>query len=68
MSLRVLGVLCFSLLIIAGKPLDSPVADAAMNGDLDEVRLLLSRGEDVNAAHADGMTALHWAQKTHRQK
>ncbi len=61
MSLRVLGVLCFSLLILAGKPLDSPVADAAMNGDLDEVRLLLSRGEDVNAAHADGMTALHWA-------
>ena len=60
-SLKVVGLLCFSLLILAGTPGDSPVADAAMMGDLDEVRLLLSGGADVNAAHADGMTALHWA-------
>ena len=40
----------------------SPVADAAQQGDdLDGVRQLLKGGADVNAAQADGMTALHWA-------
>jgi ankyrin repeat protein len=39
----------------------SPVADAAMKGDADLVRALVSKGADVNAAQADGMTALHWA-------
>lgn len=40
---------------------DSPVADAAMRGDVDTVRSLLQHGADVNAAQGDGMTALHWA-------
>ena len=40
---------------------DSPVADAAMQGDREAVRELLSVGADVNAAQGDGMTALHWA-------
>ena len=40
---------------------DSPVADAAMRGDLAEVRALIADGADVNAAQGDGMTALHWA-------
>ncbi|HYT77519.1 MAG TPA: ankyrin repeat domain-containing protein [Vicinamibacterales bacterium] len=39
----------------------SRVADAAMAGDRDAVRALLTSGEDVNAAQGDGMTALHWA-------
>src|SRR5215471_5340463 len=39
----------------------SRVADAAMAGDGAGVRTLLTRGEDVNAAQGDGMTALHWA-------
>jgi ankyrin repeat protein len=39
---------------------DSPVADAAMRGDTEGVRTLLRGGADVNAAQADGMTALHW--------
>ena len=39
----------------------SPVADAAMQHDRAAVQTLLKRGEDVNAAQADGMTALHWA-------
>ena len=40
---------------------DSPVADAAMEGDIAAVRALLAGGADVNAAQGDGMTALHWA-------
>jgi ankyrin repeat protein len=39
----------------------SPVADVAMQGDIDTVRSLLKEGADVNAAQGDGMTALHWA-------
>ena len=46
---------------LAGTPADSPVADAAQQGDLVEVRSLLRSGADVNAAQSDGMTALHWA-------
>ncbi|MCC6243178.1 MAG: ankyrin repeat domain-containing protein [Gemmatimonadaceae bacterium] len=40
---------------------ESAVADAVMRGDSSTVRLLLKQGADVNAAQADGMTALHWA-------
>lgn len=36
------------------------IAEAAMRGDLAEVRALLPR-YDVNAPLGDGMTALHWA-------
>ena len=35
-----------------------------MQGDKDAVRNLLRQGADVNAAHGDGMTALHWAART----
>jgi ankyrin repeat protein len=42
-------------------PPESAVADAAMRGDSAAMRLLLKQGADVNAAQADGMTALHWA-------
>ena len=42
----------------AAEPL---VADAAMHSDVGSVRTLLKGGADVNAAQADGMTALHWA-------
>ncbi|NKB89325.1 MAG: hypothetical protein GKS06_13990 [Acidobacteria bacterium] len=40
---------------------ESPVADAARSRNADAVRDLLRSGNDVNAAHGDGMTALHWA-------
>ena len=40
---------------------DSPVADAAVRGDVEAVRALLERGADVQTARPDGMTALHWA-------
>ncbi len=47
--------------LVAAAPSASPVADAAMSGDVDVVRSLLRQGADVNAAQGDGMTALHWA-------
>ncbi len=42
---------------------DSPVADAAMRGEVGVVRELLQTGADVDLAQGDGMTALHWAAK-----
>jgi len=39
----------------------SPVADAAANRDFAAVKTLLAQKADVNAAQADGSTALHWA-------
>jgi ankyrin repeat protein len=42
---------------------DTRVADLAKSGDAAGVRALLAKQADVNAAEADGMTALHWAAK-----
>lgn len=61
-----LGVAAASLLLLAtvgitAPPAAAPVADAARMGDLASVRTLLAEGEDANAAHGDGMSALHWA-------
>ena len=53
-------------LLVAATPYEAPVADAAERGDAEEVRTLLRQGADVNAAQADGMTALHWAAQTNR--
>ncbi len=39
----------------------SELADAAMHGDADGLQRLLAEHADVNAAQADGATALHWA-------
>jgi ankyrin repeat protein len=52
-------VLVFS--VVAVSAADAPVADAAMRRDTAGIRTLLRGGADVNAAQADGMTALHWA-------
>ena len=49
-----------SVLVAAGNG-PAVVADAAQTGDRDAVRALLKQAADVNAAQADGMTALHWA-------
>ena len=40
---------------------EAPVADAAQQGDLEQIRALIKSGADVNAPQGDGMTALHWA-------
>lgn len=61
-SVNVVSAICTALLFVAAaSPPDSPVADAAMEGDIEAVRALLKGGADVNAAQGDGMTALHWA-------
>ena len=57
----VAAVLAGALVAAASPFPDSPVADAAMRGDIGTVRELLATGADVNAAQGDGMTALHWA-------
>ena len=55
-----MGALVLTALVGISVP-DSPVADAAMRGDAEAVRILLRDGADANAAQGDGMTALHWA-------
>lgn len=45
----------------ASRPAATALAAAAMRGDLAEVRALIARQADVNAATGDGMSALHWA-------
>ncbi|HUI79009.1 MAG TPA: ankyrin repeat domain-containing protein [Bryobacteraceae bacterium] len=64
MSVRSLTrVICLSVVpAIAGFcAIPSPVADAAMNQDKAEVRILLAQKADVNAPQPDGTTALTWA-------
>jgi ankyrin repeat protein len=55
----VVAAICLAAAL--GAAADSPIGDAAMRHDRAAVRLLLKQGADVNAAQADGMTALHWA-------
>ncbi|AMY08966.1 ankyrin repeat protein [Luteitalea pratensis] len=51
------------LLLASGRAsaADAMLADAAERAAWTEVQTLLTRNVDVNAAQADGMTALHWA-------
>jgi ankyrin repeat protein len=56
----VLSLLISTLPLCAASP-DLRVADAAKDGNRAAVKELLRQHADVNAAQADGMTALHWA-------
>ena len=58
---RFLPMVILTLALAGSTAPDAPVADAAMRGDLSEIRTLLERGADVNGSQGDGMTALHWA-------
>jgi ankyrin repeat protein len=61
LRVEALGSLVLALLLFPLVTAESPIADAAMHGDVDSVRILIRDGEEVNAAQGDGMTALHWA-------
>jgi uncharacterized protein len=61
---RIIGCIALVLVGAAGVARGasrSPIADAVMTGDTAAVRALLRQKQDVNAAQADGATALHWA-------
>ena len=60
LRMSIIVLLCLTA-TLSSAPVDSPVADAAQAGSLERVRSLLKQAADVNAAQADGMTALHWA-------
>jgi ankyrin repeat protein len=47
--------------VVTAAAATAPIADAAMRGDAAAVRSLIRTRADVNAAQADGTTALHWA-------
>src|SRR5262245_58089552 len=49
------------LLSISPPGADVRLAEEAKEGNVAEVRALLSQQVDVNSAQGDGMTALHWA-------
>ena len=55
------GAACFLLCAAAYGAAIGPVADAAMKGDKAALRMLLQQKIDVNAAQADGATAIQWA-------
>jgi ankyrin repeat protein len=55
------GILLASFLATAGFAAGTTVADAVENRDLSTARALLKQHASVNAAQADGTTALHWA-------
>jgi ankyrin repeat protein len=57
---NLVAFLCMMSALVAAAP-DSPVADAAMRGELETVRLLIKQKAGVDVARPDGMTALHWA-------
>jgi uncharacterized protein len=63
--LNTLLVLGLSALAWAAPPVlethEARVADAMMNRNREALRTLLKEKADVNAAQADGTTALHWA-------
>ena len=46
---------------LLGAGTGQPLVEAAKNADKDAVRALVKKKVDVNAAEADGSTALHWA-------
>jgi ankyrin repeat protein len=59
-KLALFGILLMTTAVGAA-PASSPVADAAMRGDVSAVRALVQQGASVNVPEGDGMTALHWA-------
>lgn len=72
MRIRIVNAFCLAPILgvtlaavsFAGPPNGSsvaPLVDAVKNRDQDAVKAMLKQRVDVNAAEADGTTALHWA-------
>ncbi|HEV3215371.1 MAG TPA: ankyrin repeat domain-containing protein [Vicinamibacterales bacterium] len=64
MRIKHLAPVALAVLLIIGMGAGGErlsLVDAAKNGDKAELRALLQKKADVNAAQADGTTALHWA-------
>jgi ankyrin repeat protein len=61
--MTLLGILLLALIVAEPVQAGSaaPLADAAEKMDGARIAMLLKQHADVNAAQADGMTALHWA-------
>ena len=57
----VVGAAALAAYITATAAPSSPVADAAMKGDVAAVKALIQQKADVNLPQADGATALQWA-------
>ena len=57
---RLLAICVAGISIAAGGGLP-PLVDAAKNSDSAAIRALIQKKVDLNAAEADGTTALHWA-------
>jgi len=51
----------FAVSLMGAGDVRPPLVEAAKNADKDALRALLQKKVDVNAAEADGSTALHWA-------
>jgi ankyrin repeat protein len=60
MKRLMIGIIA-AMLLAAASAASSEVADAVMNHNKEALRALLAKNVDVNAAQADGATALHWA-------
>src|ERR1700733_1246279 len=60
MTSRLIGIALFLAVILSAAG-PSEVADAVMRGDRVAADTLVQQHADVNAAQADGATALHWA-------
>jgi ankyrin repeat protein len=58
LCIRLLVPLCFLAGVASA---ETPLVDAAKQGNAAQVRTLLERKADVNATTSDGATALHWA-------
>ncbi len=61
---RAAGTILFAATVLGSSAFAAsraPLADAAEHLDRAKVRALLAQHVNVNAAQADGMTALHWA-------
>ena len=54
-------IVLLALVVAGAATARPPLVDAARNGDKVALSVLLKNNADVNAAEADGTTALHWA-------